>query len=91
MKRQIAYFLVVFVGFLALTGHFINYAPLNDFIDNDATQWFDIIAGFAAFLGVINLFKYILRLFQITLSLIPFEAFKADLKDSNVTINSPVN
>ena len=57
MKRQIAYFLVVFVGFLALSGHFINYAPLNDFIDNDATQWFDIIAGFAAFLGVIYLLQ----------------------------------
>jgi hypothetical membrane protein len=57
MKRQIAYFLVIFVGFLALAGHFIHYAPLNDFIDNDATQWFDIIAGFAAFLGVINLLQ----------------------------------
>ena len=55
MKRQIAYFVVIFVGFLALIGHFINYPPLNDFIDNDATQWFDIISGFAAFLGVINL------------------------------------
>ena len=57
MKRQIAYFIVIFVGFLALFGHFINYAPLNNFIDNDATQWFDIIAGFAAFLGVINLLQ----------------------------------
>jgi len=57
MKRQLAYFLVVFVGFLALAGHFINYLPLNNFIDNDATQWFDIIAGFAAFLGVINLLQ----------------------------------
>ena len=57
MKRQIAYFLVVFIGFLALLGHFISYPPLNDFIDNDATQWFDIIAGFAAFLGVINLLQ----------------------------------
>ena len=55
MKRQIAYFIVIFVGFLALAGHFIHYKPLNDFIDNDATQWFDIISGFAAFLGVINL------------------------------------
>ena len=55
MKRQIAYFVVIFVGFLALIGHFINYPPLNNFIDNDATQWFDIISGFAAFLGVINL------------------------------------
>ena len=57
MKRQIAYSLVVFIGFLTLFGHFINYAPLNNFIDNDATQWFDIISGFAAFLGVINLLQ----------------------------------
>ena len=57
MKRQIAYFLVIFIGFLTLLGHFINYPPLNNFIDNDATQWFDIISGFAAFLGVINLLQ----------------------------------
>ncbi len=57
MKRQIAYFLVIFIGFLVLFGHFINFHPLNDFIDNDATQWFDIISGFAAFLGVINLLQ----------------------------------
>ena len=57
MKRQIAYFIVIFVGFLVLFGHFINIPLLNDFIDNDATQWYDIIAGFAAFLGVINLLQ----------------------------------
>ncbi len=57
MKRQIAYFIVIFVGFFALIGHFINYPPLNNFVDNDATQWFDIITGFAAFLGVISLVK----------------------------------
>ena len=57
MKRQIAYSLVIFIGFLTLFGHFINYSPLNNFIDNDATQWFDIISGFAAFLGVINLLQ----------------------------------
>ena len=57
MKRQLAYFLVIFIGFLTLLGHFINYSPLNNFIDNDATQWFDIISGFAAFLGVINLLQ----------------------------------
>ena len=57
MKRQIAYFIVIFVGFFALIGHFINYPPINNFIDNDATQWFDIISGFAAFLGVISLLK----------------------------------
>ena len=57
MKRQLAYFLVVLIGSLTLFGHFINYSPLNNFIDNDATQWFDIISGFAAFLGVINLLQ----------------------------------
>lgn len=57
MKRQLAYFLVIFIGFLTLSGHFINYSPLNNFIDNDATQWFDIISGFAAFLGVVNLLQ----------------------------------
>mgnify|MGYP000169751080 CR=1 FL=1 len=57
MKRQLAYFLVVLIGLLTLFGHFINYSPLNNFIDNDATQWFDIISGFAAFLGVINLLQ----------------------------------
>ena len=57
MKRQLAYFLVIFIGFITLFGHFINYSPLNNFIDNDATQWFDIISGFAAFLGVINLLQ----------------------------------
>ena len=57
MIRQIANFLVILIGFLTLIGHFINYPPLNDFIDNDATQWFDIISGFAAFLGVINLLQ----------------------------------
>ena len=34
MKRQIAYFIVIVIGFLALMGHFINYSPLNNFIDN---------------------------------------------------------
>ena len=37
MRRQIAYFIVIFVGFLALAGNFINYHPLNNFIDNVAT------------------------------------------------------
>ncbi len=57
MKRQIAYFIVIFIGFFALLGHFINSPPLNEFIENKATQWFDIISGFAAILGVISLLK----------------------------------
>ena len=55
LKRQFATFVLIFMGFLALLGNFINNKAINDFVDKDATQWFEIIAGFAAFLGVLNL------------------------------------
>ena len=64
IKRQLPILIVIVVGFLALGGHFINNAPLKNFIDNDATQWYDIIAGFAVFLGSLNLLK--LHLTRIT-------------------------
>ena len=57
LKRQFANFVLIFMGFLALSGNFINHEGLNDFVDKDATQWYEIIAGFAAFLGVLNLMK----------------------------------
>ena len=57
MKRRIAYSVVILIGFLVLFGHFINFYPLNDFIDNDATQWYDILASFAIILGALNLIK----------------------------------
>jgi len=57
IKRQLPIVIVIVVGFLSLGGHFINNAPLKNFIDNDATQWYDIIAGFAVFLGSLNLLK----------------------------------
>ena len=57
IKRQLPIIIMIVVGFLALGGHFINNATLKDFIDNDATQWYDIIAGFAVFLGSLNLLK----------------------------------
>tara|TARA_B100000579_G_C22819844_1_gene849956 strand:+ start:888 stop:1706 length:819 start_codon:yes stop_codon:yes gene_type:complete len=57
LKRQFATIVLIFMGFLALSGNFINNKALNDFIDKDATQWYEIIAGFAAFLGVLNLIK----------------------------------
>ena len=56
-KRQFATFVLIFMGFLVLSGHFINNEPLQKFINEDATQWYEIIAGFAAFLGVLNLLK----------------------------------
>ena len=64
IKRQLPILIVIIVGFLSLGGHFINNAPLKNFIDNDATQWYDIIAGFAVFLGSLNLLK--LHLMRIT-------------------------
>ena len=56
-KRQFATFVLMIMGVLALVGNFINNKNLNDIIDKDATQWYEIIAGFAAFLGVLNLMK----------------------------------
>ena len=61
-KRQFATFVLMFMGFLALIGNFINNKNLNDFINKDATQWYEIIAGFAAFLGVLNLMKLIYKI-----------------------------
>ena len=57
LKRQLPLIIVISVGLLTLFGHFINYEPINDFVDNDATQWFDIIAAFAIFLGALNMLK----------------------------------
>jgi len=56
-KRQSAIILMMAMGFLALLGHFINIDSLREFTDKDATQWYMIIAGFAAFLGCINLLQ----------------------------------
>ncbi|MBC8214088.1 MAG: hypothetical protein ISR90_01690 [Candidatus Marinimicrobia bacterium] len=57
MKRKIPLFIVIFVGFLTLIGHFVTNASIQNFVDNDSTQWFDIIAAFAVFLGSLNLMK----------------------------------
>ena len=57
MKKQFAILLMMFIGFLALSGYFINNIYLREFTDKDATQWYMIIAGFAAFLGCLNLLQ----------------------------------
>ena len=57
LKRYIPLFIVVFIGCLTLFGHFINNKTVQDFVDNDATQWFDIIASFAIVLGSLNMLK----------------------------------
>tara|TARA_Y100001970_G_C14133401_1_gene802958 strand:+ start:302 stop:1333 length:1032 start_codon:yes stop_codon:yes gene_type:complete len=56
-KRHIPLLIVVGVGLLTLFGHFINNDIVKDFVDNDSTQWFDIIASFAVFLGALNMLK----------------------------------
>ena len=43
LKRHIPLMIVIGVGLLTLFGHFINNATVQNFVDNDATQWFDII------------------------------------------------
>ena len=57
IKRQFAIILMITMGFIALAGHFINNDSLREFTDKDATQWYMIIAGFAAFLGCLNLLQ----------------------------------
>ena len=57
LKRHIPLLIVIGVGLLTLFGHFINNDAIRGFVDNDATQWFDIIASFAVFLGALNMLK----------------------------------
>ncbi len=57
LKRQIPIIIVISIGFLTLMGHFINHEGLKHWIDNESTQWFDIIASFAIILGALNLLK----------------------------------
>ena len=55
IKRQLAIIVMMSMGFLALSAYFLNFPTLREFTDKDAPQWYMIIAGFAAFLGCINL------------------------------------
>ena len=57
LKRHIPIFIVIGVGLLTLFGHFINHKGIQDFVEKDALQWFEIIASFAIFLGSLNMLK----------------------------------
>ena len=57
IKRQLAIIVMMSMGFLALSGYFLNFPTLREFTDKDAPQWYMIIAGFAAFLGCLNLLQ----------------------------------
>ena len=57
IKRQLAIVVMITMGFLALSGYFINWDILRNFTDRDAPNFYMIIAGFAAFLGCLNLMQ----------------------------------
>jgi len=56
-KRHIPILIVAVIGSLTLFGWFIDEPNIKAFVDDDATQWFDILASFAIFLGGFNLLK----------------------------------
>ena len=57
LKRYIPIGIVAFFGSLTLFGWFIENESVEAFVNDDATQWYDIIASFAIFLGALNLLK----------------------------------
>ena len=57
LKRYIPIGIVAFFGSLTLFGWFIDNESIEAFVNDDATQWYDIIASFAIFLGSLNLLK----------------------------------
>ena len=57
LKRYIPIGIVAFFGSLTLFGWFIDNESVEGFVNDDATQWYDIIASFAIFLGALNLLK----------------------------------
>ena len=65
LKRQVPLIIVIVVGLITLFGHFINHLGIQNFVNNDSTQWYDIIASFAIFLGALNLLKLqLLKIFK---------------------------
>ena len=56
-KRQIPILIVAVVGAITLFGWFIDQPNIQSFVDDDATQWYDILASFAIILGALNLMK----------------------------------
>ena len=56
-KRHIPILIVAVIGSLTLFGWFIDEPNIKAFVNDDATQWFDILASFAIFLGGFNLLK----------------------------------
>lgn len=56
-KRQLPIAIVAGVGLLTLFGWFVDEPHVEAFVNDDATQWYDILKSFAIFLGALNLLK----------------------------------
>jgi hypothetical protein len=56
-KRKVPIAIAAVVGVITLFGWFVDEPHIQSFVDDDATQWFDILASFAIFLGALNLLK----------------------------------
>ena len=56
-KRPIPILIVTLIGSITLFGWFIDQPTIKEFVSDDATQWFDILASFAIILGALNLIK----------------------------------
>jgi len=56
-KRQIPILIVGVIGFVTLFANFTTLHGFKSFVNDDATQWFDILASFAIWLGGLNLLK----------------------------------
>ena len=46
-KRQIPILIVAVIGSITLFGWFINEPNVKEFVEDDATQWYNILASFA--------------------------------------------
>ena len=57
LRRYIPIAIVAIFGSLTLSAWFIDNETIETFANDDATQFFDIIAAFAVFLGALNLLK----------------------------------
>ena len=57
LKRQIPILIVAIIGSITLFGWFIDEPHVKEFVGDDATQWYDILASFAIILGALNLIK----------------------------------
>jgi len=57
LKRFVPLAIAALVGFITPFGWFVNQPNIEAFVNDDATQWFDILASFAIFLGALNLIK----------------------------------